>query len=232
MNNFLETYLKEKYLHEQESKKKKDPGPVVTISREYGCDAQYISASLAEALNTHFMQIGQKKKWEIISKEILEESANMLKTDQKNIEHIFTYEKRSLIDDFFQSFTATQYHCDLKIRNTIRKVVYAFAEEGYAVILGRAGAQITREIEKSLHIRLVAPFDWRVQHVMEKHGINEKTASRQVKEMDENRKEFIENYTREAGCHYCYDVFYNVKFLSNDQIVSDILHMMQLRKLI
>jgi cytidylate kinase len=232
MNNFLETYLKEKYLHDQESKKTKDPGPLVTISREYGCDAQYISASLTKTLNSNFKQIGQNKNWEIISKEILEASANMLKTDQKNIEHIFTYEKRSLLDDFVQSFTDTQYHCDLKIRNTIRKVVYAFAEEGYAVILGRAGAQITREIDKSLHVRLVAPFDWRVNHVMEKHDLNEKNASRLVKEMDENRKEFIENYTREADCHYCYDVFYNVKFLTNDQIVSDILHMMQLRKLI
>ncbi len=232
MNNFLETYLIEKYIEEQESKKKKDPGPLVTISRDYGCDAQYISASLDEILNSNYKQIGQKKNWEIISKEILEESANLLKTDQKNIEHIFTYEKRSLIEDFFQSFTSAQYHCDLKIRNTIRKIVYAFAEEGYAIILGRAGAQITREIEKSLHIKLVAPLDWRVEHVMEKHNMNEKDATRMVKEMDENRREFIDNYTKEAGCSYCYDVFYNVKFLSNDQIVSDIIHMMQLRKLI
>jgi len=232
MNNFLETYLKERYIESQKDLKKKNPGPLVTISREFGCDAQYISASLAYYLNSHHKQIGQEKDWEIISKEILEESANLLKTDQKNIDHVFTYEKRTVIEDFFQSFTSSQYHCDMKIRSTIKKVVYAFAEEGYAIILGRAGAQITREIEKSLHIRLVAPFDWRVDHVMEKYNLNEKDAVKRVKEMDENRKEFIENYTKEAGCVYCYDVFYNVKFLTNDQIVSDILHMMQLRKLI
>jgi cytidylate kinase len=232
MNNFLETYLKERYLESQKKQMQKQPGPLVTISREFGCDAQYISASLAFNLNSNHKQLDQEKDWEIISKEILKESANVLKTDEKNIEHIFTYEKRSILDDFFQSFTSTQYHCDLQIRTTIRKVVYAFAEEGYSIILGRAGAQITRDIEKSLHVRLVAPFDWRVEHVMEKHNLNEKAANKLVKEMDENRKEFIEHFSKEVGCNYCYDVFYNVKFLTNDQIVSDIVHMMQLRKLI
>jgi cytidylate kinase len=229
MPNFLEQYLKDKYHHEEFSDTA--PGPVVTISREFGCEGRIISRKLADKLNTNYRAIGQKRDWEIINKEILETSAQELKTDPRKLEYVFE-EPRKTIDDFLMSLTEKQYYSDWKIKETVKKVIRSFAVEGYAIITGRAGAQITRDIEKSLHVRLIAPFQWRVDHIAEKHNLLPKEAHRTVKEMDKNRQRLLETFAKDSGCNYCYDVHYNLKFLSTDQIVSDILHMMQLKKLI
>lgn len=231
MYNFLEEYLKQKY-HASTTPVVEKSGPLVTVSREFGCEAKTLSKSLADKINTYYLGIGETDKWEIISKEILEESAKELQTDTKKVEYIFEFEKRSQVDDFFLSMTSKQYQSDRKVREAVQNVVRAFAIKGHAIIVGRAGAQITRDFEHVLHVRLVAPFEWRVNRVMEKYQTSEKLALKKVKEMDNNRKKLIEMFSKKADCHYCYDVYYNVSTMTREQVISDIIHMMQLKKLI
>ena len=231
MNNFLEEYLKQQY-HQSQAPVEKEPGPIVTLSREFGCEAKATARYLAEKVNLYYRGIGETDEWEIISKEILEELAKELQTDRKKVEYIFEFEQRSLVDDFFMSMTSSQYQSDWKVREAVQNVVRAFAFRGHAIIVGRAGAQITRDIKKSLHVRLVAPFEWRVKHVMEKYQTSQKMAQKKVKEMDNNRNKLVEMFSKKANCHYCYDVYYNVSTMTTDQVVSDIVHMMQLKKLI
>ena len=210
-----------------------EPGPLITISRDFGCQAKQISRELVETLNEYHLPIGAKNEWHLLSKEIIEKVAHELQTDSKKIDYVFTFEKKSTVDDFILSLLSSkQYHSDWKVKDTIRKVVRAFAITGYTVILGRAGAQITRDIEASLHIRLIAPFDWRVQKVKERYQLTNILAIRKVKEMDINREKLIKTFASEGHCHQCYDVNYNMRYLSTQQVISDIIHMMQLKKLI
>ena len=231
MNNFLEEYLKQKF-QQSEPTLIKPAGPVVTISREFGCEAMDLSRKLAHHINTFFLGIGETDQWEIISKEILEESAKALKTDTTKVEYIFKFEKRSQVDEFFLSMTSRQYQSDWRVREAVQNVVRAFADRGHAIIVGRAGAQITREIQSSLHVKLIAPFEWRVNHIREKFQTSEKLAHKKVKDMDTNRYRLLEMFSRKMGCESCYDVHYNVSTLSPEAIISDIVHLMQLKKLI
>lgn len=208
------------------------PGPVLTISRDYGCPAKLIVQELEDRLNEYHLPIGAKNTWHTLSKEIIEKVALVLQTDSTKIAYIFNFEKKSTIDDFIMSLSAKQYHSDWKVKDTIRKVVQSFAIAGYSIILGRAGAQITRDIEASLHIRLVAPFEWRVKKIMEKYDLTNKLAIRRVKEMDVNREKLVKTFATEGHCYECYDVSFNMKYLSTIQTVSDIIHLMQLKKLI
>jgi len=208
------------------------PGPVLTISRDFGCPAKNVSQQLVERLNDYHLPIGAKNTWHLLSKEIMEKVAHELETDSEKIDYVFKFEKKSSIDDFIMSLSSRQYHSDWKVKETIRKVVRAFAITGYTVILGRAGAQITREIEASLHIRLVAPIDWRAKRIMEKYDLTSKLAMRRVKEMDVNREKLIKTFATEGHCHECYDVSFNMKYLSTRDVVSDIIHLMQRKKLI
>jgi cytidylate kinase len=230
MNNFLEEYLRQKYL--EATTAKKNAGPVVTISREFGCEAKAIARELADKLNTYYLGLDESKKWEIISKEVIEESARELQTDSKRIEYIFAFEKRPVLDDFFLSMTSGQYQSEWKVMQAVKNVVRAFAEKGHSIIIGRAGAQITGDIHDALHIKLIASFRWRVNHIKEKYGIIEREAVKKVRNMDENRQKLIEMFSKKADCEHCYDVFYNLERLSGEVIVSDIIHMMQMKKLI
>jgi len=210
-----------------------EPGPVLTISRDFGCQAKQISQELTDRLNEYHLPIGARNEWLLLSKEIIEKVAQELQTDSKKIDYIFKFEKKTTVDDFILSLLSSkQYHSDWKVKETIRKVVSAFAVTGYSIILGRAGAQITRDIKDSLHIRLVAPFDWRVKRITEKYNLSNKMAIRRVKEMDLNREKLIKTFASEGHCHECYDVSFNMKYLTTKEVISDLIHLMQLKKLI
>ena len=230
MSNPLEKYFSERY--KPAGALQKDPGPVVTISREFGCPAKIISDLLATRLNKLKGRRAGAEDWLVISKEILDDSARELKTEGTKIEYVFNYEKRSLIDEFLESLSAKYYHSDWKIRDTIKKVIRGFGVHGHVIIIGRAAAQINRDIEKSLHIRLVARFDWRVNHFAQNHNLTTKEAIKKIKELDENREKLIQSFATEGNCVQCYDVYYSTEYLTNEQIVSSIIHLMQHKNLI
>jgi cytidylate kinase len=230
MSNPLIKYFSERYLGSGDLQK--DPGPVVTISREFGCPAKLISDLLAYQLNEMQQHSAGVDPWHVISKEILDESARELKTESAKIEYVFNYEKKSIIDEFLESLSAKYYHSDWKIRDTIKNVIRGFGVNGHVIIIGRAAAQINRDIEKSLHIRLVAPFEWRVNHFATSHNITPKEAIKKIKELDENREKLIKAFATEGNCIQCYDVFYSTEYLTNEQIVASIVQLMQLKNLI
>ncbi len=233
MENFLLDYLQKHYQHQKEiHHKPKPPGPVVTISRQAGCGGNAIAKLLAETLNEFYLPVGDETRWEVVSKKILENSARELKAKTEDIRFVFESEQRSLWEDFMQSVTARDYHSEWKIKNTIKQVIRDFAEDGHAIILGRGGAQITRDIEKSLHIKIVGPLNWRADRVAKRFGITKSVALKQIKETDDAREKLIKMLY--AGCDQdiCYDVTYNVEKISNQSLVSDIIHMMQRKKLV
>jgi cytidylate kinase len=224
-----------KYFQERfkiEAKKTNMPGPVVTISREFGCDAKTLAALLASKLNELYLPIGAIQTWAVVGKDILLETARQLQTDSKKIEYVFSFEQRNLVDDFLLSLSSKNHLSDWFVKEAIKKVIREFAETGYSIIIGRAGAQIARDIDKSLHIRLIAPFEHRKQLVMKKYDLLEKDAEKKTKEMDHNREKLISMFVKETNCHDCYDVYYNIRFLSQEQICNSIISLMQLKKLI
>ena len=230
MSNPLEKYFSERYKPARDLQK--DPGPVVTISREFGCPAKIISDMLAKRLNEFKGRRAGVEDWQVISKEILDDAAKELKTEGSKIEYIFNYEKKSLIEEFLESLSAKYYHSDWKIRDTIKNVIRGCGVNGYSIIIGRAAAQINRDIEKSLHIRLVASFEWRVSHFAKSHNITPKEAVKKIKELDENRENLIKSFATDGNGVQCYDVYYSTEYLTNEQVVSSIINLMQLKNLI
>lgn len=215
-----------------EDKGTKTPGPVVTISREFGCDAKGLANLLASRLNEFYLPIGATRTWMVVSKEILMETAKQLQTDSKKIEYVFSFEKRNLVDDFMLSLSTKNHLSDWIVKEAIKKVIREFSESGYAIIIGRAGAQIAREIEKSVHIKLVAPLEFRKQLIINNYNIPEKDAEKKIHEMDKGRDKLIKMFVKETQCEGCYDVYYNIRFLTHEQVCSNVIHLMQQKKLI
>ena len=157
----LSKYLTQRYT---ESLKKLDyEGPVITISRESACPAKKVAARLVTQLNSIKSPGAKKIPWRWIDKEILSESARELDLDPKEIEYIFKFEKKNFFDDILSSQSRKYYKSDRAIRKTVAGVIRNIASEGNVIIIGRAGVAITREMERSLHIMLEAPLNWRVE---------------------------------------------------------------------
>ena len=224
-----------KYLTERDSKKESfylSDKPVITISREFGCNAKAIARKLVLKLNKEYETTKHKDQWKWINKEILTESARELKVDIKRIRHIFESEERGVFGELIRTHTERYYTSDQKIKQAIAKVIRSFIHEGHVIIVGRGAVSIARDHPRSLHLMLQAPFDWRVEQVSRKRNIPVQNVIPYAKEIDFKRKKFRDFFLVGESDTTLFDVVYNRMTLSDADIVDSILCLMRNREML
>jgi len=226
MQGDLLNYLKKRY--DESQLKKTGPGPVITITREYGCPAKAIAQRLSEILSEYKNKAGVKNLWKWYNKEILDESARQLQMDPSKIKYVFDYEKKGMLEDFFSSFSQ-YYQSDRKIRSTIGKVIREIAIQGHAIIVGRGGIAITRDLHNSLHISLMAPLEWRAAIISERYDLTLENARLTAIDIDKKRKEFRDYFEGKNTDYTFPDITFNCMTLSIDEIISTIIKVIELR---
>jgi len=231
MENILYKYLSsEKKIESSEDKK--ELGPVITISRDFGCDGNEIGSLLVGAINKRIPAKSEYPKWKCINKEILTKSAEELHANSEKVLHFFKGEEKGYIGDIVNSFLDKEYVSDEFIKNTISKVIKGFGEEGHIVIVGRAGFINTRHIPKSLHIKLVAPFEWRVKNFAKRHNMHYVDAIEAVKVMGGERDKFLHFFRYDQNDNENFDIIFNRKTLSKYEIITAILDILEFKMFI
>jgi cytidylate kinase len=161
-------------------------GPIITISRQTGCDARQIAEYVVDNLNKK-MGIA---KWKLIDKDIIYNIAAELNTDALRVENYYKGIELSDVSEMIMAFSGN-FISDMRVKKAIKDVVLAMCKEGFLVLVGRGGVSIAHEIKDSLHIRLVAPFYWRVENVMKKKNMDIEAAEEFVVDTDEKRFNLI-----------------------------------------
>lgn len=218
-------------IHE-EGGKGKETGPVITISREYGCPAKIIAGRLAEELSRKLFAKGKDSKWKYVTKEIMAESAKALEIDPEKIKYVFQYEQKSMVDDIISAQFNKYYKSERKIRNTVAKVIRNMAAEGNVIIVGRGGVAITHDISRSLHVMLEAPLEWRTVRISENFKISPEEAKKAAIDVDKKRKEFREYFQGKDSDYTRFDLTVNCMSFSIEEIVHIILRVAEIRKLV
>lgn len=214
--------------HEEKERRKTSPGPVITLSREFGCPAKILAREFVETLNKRIT----KNKWGWVSKEILEKSAKELDVKPSEIKYVFNYEKKGFFDQILAAQAKKYYQSDKKIRKSISNVIKAIATEGYVVIVGRGGAAIAKNIPNSLHIKLQAPIEWRAKYVSKKHNISIEEAIKICIDWDKKRKRFLDYYWGKPSDTTLFDVIYNCCRMSRKEIVESVILLLEMKKII
>ncbi len=225
----ISKYLKERYL--ETAPLASFPGPIVTISRELGCPSKMLSQLLMDKLNLN-TNYDKKIPWRFISKEIMEESAKELGVDLAEIQYVFDYKQHGALEDLLLSYSRKFYKTDRKIRNTIARVIRNFAEEGNAIIVGRGGVAITRDIPKSIHVHLEAPIEWRALRTSEKHKMTIEAAKKYCLEIDKKRMDFRDYFEGKGNDYTRFDIKFNCMTMNLDEIADMIIGGMKIKDLI
>jgi cytidylate kinase len=164
-------------------------GPVITISRQTGCDARQVAENVVDNLNR---KCGTTK-WKWVDKDIIYAIARELNTDTQRVENFYKGIELSNMSEMIMAFSGG-FVSDLRVKKAIRDVVLSMCKEGHIVLVGRGGVSIAHEMPNSLHVRLVAPFYWRVENVMRKKEMNIETAEEYVVDTDEKRHNLITTF--------------------------------------
>jgi hypothetical protein len=80
------------------------------------------------------------------------------------------------------------------LKEHAKKTIRSLDKQGNVILVGRGGAAITSFLPHILHIRLVAPFNFRVRHFARYHQITEEKATKQVRETDEARHRYVRRF--------------------------------------
>ncbi|MGE5395129.1 MAG: AAA family ATPase [Candidatus Saccharibacteria bacterium] len=230
MNNTLMVYLN-KRLHQSTGRYQSPqhpPGPVICISRQVGCGGVNIARLLAIELD----KLGTCKRWKVLSKEILEESALELNMDPNKLRHYLKEGDRGMFDDILAAFSEKRYKSDRKITNTLIDLILSFANDGHCIIVGRAGHIITRNIEKSLFIKLSAPLNWRTKKIMEKFNLNIREATDFIEKTERERENLMRHIGGENYKDYDFDLTINLSRLNITEVIGLIKYTAQAKGLL
>lgn len=197
--------------------------PVITISREYGCPGNRIAETLTQILTNKNHINGGQDQWKWLSKEIIDDTAHKLKMTPSLINEIANKKERGFFENIALFFSDEYYPTDGKVQNTIAGFIHQAAEEGYVVLLGRAAEIITQNFTNAIHIKLFAPIDWRNEIVSIEENVSHSTAKKICAENDRQREAFRNYFRGEKDPMSFYDMTFNCKTLSDDEIIEMIL---------
>lgn len=229
MKKNLLKYMIDRY--DTKSIKHEEKGPVVTISRDYGCEGNLIARRLIEEIESDLSAGKSDYIWQWINKELLEFSAKELDIPTYKIEQLSTRENKGLFSDIITSF-GQHYSDDKTVKKTLLNVITSFADKGHAIIVGRGGVSIAREIKRSIHVSLHAPLDWRVLKISKKRNMPIKDVKKITIDFDYKRKVLRDYYFGRKTDYTIFDIVLNTMTLSEDEIVYTIMELMKIRKFI
>lgn len=176
-----------------------EDGPVITISRQTGCDARQVAENVVDNLNRKY----GSAKWKWVDKDIIYAIAKELNTDANRVENFYQGFELSNMSEMIMAFSGG-FVSDLRVKKAIKDVVLSMSKEGYIVLVGRGGVSIAHDITDSLHVRLMAPFYWRVENVMKKKGIDIEAAEEFVVDTDERRFNLITTFLEKKSLNIDY----------------------------
>lgn len=163
----------EKVNEEVVALKPSKPGVIVTIAREHGSSGKQIGGVLAERLNIPFYY-----------KEMVALAAHESGLDKEFI---------SNVNKDAPAVTRNLYLSSHVVKKAIKaqdEIIRKIADNGSCVIVGRASDYVLRDYDNVVRIFIKAPFDYRVNRVMEVYKDDLKQAQRNIKKSDKARASY------------------------------------------
>ena len=229
MKNLFLQYMHERVKREEEEIYP-EAGPVITLSREYGCYGSEIGTKLAKKINENKNVEGDN--WVFVSHQVLHDAAEALKATPQDIVHIFGAEEKNVFGDLVSIFSKDKYLSNIQIKRAIGGIVRSYADQGNSIIVGRAGCVIAQHIKKSVHIKVFAPKEWRINQIKNRFSLTDTEAANLVKETDKHREAFMEFFRGDKPDSQLFDIILNRSTLTSDEIVNQIYYLAQEKGLV
>ena len=199
----------------------------VTISRQSGTGVHELADSM---LATFAAQQNEAifKGWRIYDKTI----CDLVVRDPKfssSLDALIDEEYRSKSSDIFHQLVSASAD-QSAVMNRVFLVVRAIAGMGNAIIIGRGGSQVTRDMTHGVSIRLVAGQDDRVSATMARFDLGEREAKAEIKRRDASRQRMIrDRFGVDINDPNEYDVTWNVGATTHAEISNAVAELVRSR---
>lgn len=174
--------------HGQKPKPSGRPAPFVTISRQPGISTDALAAHLSTRLST------PGEPWKVWERELVEKVAadHHIHSD---VVAALGRAGRTWFDDFVRGLTISAGPPEeLAVYRGVAAAIRALAQAGRAIIIGRGAVHITADMPGGVHVRVVAPWGYRVWRLAEELRISREQAAKEIERLEHERELFYRRY--------------------------------------
>lgn len=160
---------------------------ILTISREFGCNAREISRNLASKLNIEFydqdlIDLAAKKAG--INRDMFTDSEKIVDINsKKKLLQIFGYG------------SSTNFYDEKAIQAQAEVIKELANQKSSAIFFGRCSDFILREYPNCLNIFLYAPLQTRIKHMAKCYDLDDGSAEKLIKRVDKQRHNYYKYIT-------------------------------------
>lgn len=165
---------------------------VITISKEFGCDAGQVAEITARKLG-----------YEHIGKKLTAEIAKELNLSEAEVE-TFKQTSQSRIIRLMDRYTCTlvqkvvnrEHGCldDSNYFESTKKLVEKLYAADNVIILGWGGQCILRGRPNALHVRLIKADDLKIEKVMQDYDVNRLAAKKLIEREEKDSGTYVKHY--------------------------------------
>jgi cytidylate kinase len=192
---------------------------LITISREYGAGGSEVAARVAQALG-----------WRVVDNELVERVAARAGLAPEDVaqleERVSTFIERlartlvaatpELVVPPEAGGTASSLSEDDLVRVT-ELVVEEVAAEGKVVLVGRAASAVLARERDAIHVKVVAPREWRIRAAAARLGVSPGEAAAVTDDTDKMRARYHrQHYQRDSNDPVNYHLVLNTAALGLD----------------
>lgn len=202
-------------------------GPCITISRETGAGANFVCDELMQLFEEKYPE--GDCPWAVFEKNIIDMVIEDHNLPGKIKEYLGeqTYATMNTVMKEILGLHPPLITLHRQTTETILKLAYI----GNCIIVGRGANLITARLKKAVHIRLIASYEHRLEHMKQHYTMDTKTAEQFIKEEDTKRRKYIETYFhKSAEDPHSYDLVINtgkISFAGAAKIIAAYVEMRQ-----
>lgn len=206
---------------------KNEPGPFVTISRQYGCDGYELGELLVKTLNERT----DKADWQLLTKELLGQLAEDTGMDKELIEKQ-RLSKPSLFKDLMTGMRRGSIPDGYEVRGKITIMVRTAAFNGHTVIIGQGGTAATADLDNGLSVRIEAPKEWRIVRVSRREKLSRLAAIARIGQVEKKRKHLRKVYEKKNPRQPAFNLTIDNSAFNITQAIDQIVFAMEQKELI
>ncbi|MFO7765743.1 MAG: cytidylate kinase-like family protein [Pelovirga sp.] len=167
------------------------PAPCFTVTREFGCQAYPFAEALQKRLNART----SGEPWVIVGRQVIDEVAELSGYSVEQIEKSEnTPASMKAIFTMFLDHVSAE---ETEIFGHMRHVIRGFARRGNCILVGRGATHVTQDLSNCIHLRLVAPLEFRVDKISAKYQMSAAEAREHINRLQAQREKFVERFVNE-----------------------------------
>jgi cytidylate kinase len=182
----LQAWYKQQQLDDQ-----KKPAPCVTLTREFGCQAYALADALQKRLNART----KREPWVVVGRQVIDEVAELSGFSIEQIEK--SEDTPASLKSIFSMFLDHASAEETEIFAHMRRVIRGFAKHGNCIIVGRGAHYITQDMANCVHLRLVAPMEYKIANISSKYNMNKDEARDYIERLQGQRDAFVQRFVNE-----------------------------------